>query len=194
MTWEIKKPAEHQLNRIRKFFEAEIVGVSAKESVYVETEMRRQASSFLPRNASGAIYPTFWRAAYLPDGSIAGAICAHTPYAMVTQIAAGPLGEEIARGFARARRILACVAVHKDRRGQGLGSALLEAMEESARAEGAAQITGYMDRLNGEPHFYRKNGYIIMPVQKPVPPLEPYPITETHPDPQMFGRWFYKQL
>ena len=174
MTWEIKEPAEHQLNRIRKFFEAEIVGVSAKESVYVETEMRRQASSFLPRDASGAIYPTFWRAAYLPDGSIAGAICAHTPYALVTQIAASPLGEEFARGFARARRTLACVAVHKDRRGQDLGSALLEAMEEIARAEGAAQITGYMGQADrGEPHFYRKNGYIIRPVQKPVPPLAP---------------------
>ena len=79
-------------------------------------------------------------------------------------------------------------------RGQGVARALLAAVEANARIEGVSHITGFMDERNGEPSFYERNGYRIMPLQEPVPSLEPYPVTESHPDPTLFGHWFYKQL
>ena len=194
MTWEIREPAEHQLNRVRKFCETNILGADAKEAMHVETVIRSRASRFLPMDSSGAAYPTFWRAAWLPDGSLVGAVCAHPPYSMVIQIATQPGGQEYARGLARARRVLGSIAVREDMRGQGVGRALLAAVEANARIEGVSHITGFMDERNGEPSFYERNGYRIMPLQEPVPRLEPYPVTESHPEPTLFGHWFYKQL
>jgi GNAT superfamily N-acetyltransferase len=190
MTWVIREPTIHQLNRVRKFLEAEIVGVSARRAVETEDFLRREAKSLLPVGGD-EVLTTSWHCAYLSDGSLVGAVLTNVPEETVD--VAELFGDRYAQGFARTRRTLASIAVRGDMRGHGIGRALLDVAEAQARAEGAIHLTGFMDERNGAPVFYSKNGYTVQPRNTALPQLEPFPIRERHPN-DLSGCWFYKPL
>ncbi|WP_373462843.1 GNAT family N-acetyltransferase [Arthrobacter pascens] len=52
--------------------------------------------------------------------------------------------------------VLGSIAVREDMRGQGVGRALLAAVEANARSEGVSHMTGFMDERNGVPSFYER--------------------------------------
>lgn len=186
-------PAEHQLGRIRKLFQAEIIGVMANRAVHTESETRQRAFPYLPRDADGLTYSAIWRASYSPAGILQGGVYMHVPYDELLEMMSREGEEDFVRGLGRTRRTLASIAVVEDSRRTGLGTRLLRAAEDEARSQGALWVTGFMDERNGSPDFYRTNGYQILARNRPLPELEPFPVREYHPR-YVNGQWFYKKL
>lgn len=191
--WTIKIPAEHQLNQLRKLFQQAIEGVSAKRAEHDESRRRQEAYDYLPKDEAGLAFPPIWLGAYNESKRLVGALYMHVPYEEIHEIAHDYGGTELARGVGKVRRTLASIAVVKEVRRTGLGTALLRAGESQAKQQGAIWVTGFMDERNGTPDFYASNGYTVLPRNTAPPKLEPFGIHEKHPG-YVNGQWFYKKL
>lgn len=190
MAWIIRRPAEHQLRNINKFFERHITGFTARNAEKHE-QLRARAGRFLPTDENGTVLPSTWLAAY-EGKELVGAINAHPAYEHVLRAMEYNF-EDQARGLARSRRTISGLAVREDMRRQGIAKALIEGAEVEAMAQGASLVAGFMDEENGPPAFYEANGYTAMPRNKPLPYVGEFPIREVHP-PEVNGQWFYKEL
>ncbi|WP_165788334.1 GNAT family N-acetyltransferase [Arthrobacter glacialis] len=190
--WTIKVPAEHRLHHLRKLFQKEIEGVSAKRAEQTETISRRDAYDYVPKDERGQAFPAIWLGAYNVTEHLVGALYMHTPYEELLEIGNG-FDRDFAKGVGKVRRTLASIAVVEDMQRTGLGTALLTAGESQAKQEGAIWVTGFMDERNGTPEFYESNGYNIQPRNIALPKLEPFGVRELHPG-YVNGQWFYKKL
>ena len=136
MTLILKEPANHQIPRVQKFLEQNIIGYQASGSRRAEDKLRAQVRDVLPKDASGSPYPSVWRASYSNERLIVGAGALQAPYETAIMMKTAHDYRAYAEGFLMSRRILEGLAVSKEMRREGLGSRLLEALENQARLEG----------------------------------------------------------
>lgn len=118
--WTIKVSAEHRLHHLRKLFQREIEGVSAKRAELTESISRRDAYDFVPKDERGQAFPAIWLGAYNASDHLVGALYMHTPYEELLEIGNG-FDRDLAKGVGKVRRTLASIAVVEDMRRTGLG-------------------------------------------------------------------------
>jgi len=77
---------------------------------------------------------------------------------------------------------LLAIAVDKELRGEGLGSTLMDSLEEQARASGATRLALDVSAKNeGARHFYDRHGFIVesqWPKRLRIPALKFYRMTK----------------
>jgi len=193
MPWTISEPPDHKITRARRLLEENIRGFSGAGPEINETRVRSAVQELLPRDENGCAYPAIWRGAYSSDNRLLGAAYAHAPYEYAIEMLSKGDSKAYCAGFLKSRRTLGGLAVEASMRGQGLGLELLTEIEDQARNEGVHHLMGFIDARNGGPDFYAKNGYHVLPPNKALPRMGPYPITEVHPV-YLSGSWFYRIL
>lgn len=183
---------ETEARRIYKMAESCVAGFVARRAANEEQHERRKITRLLPIDSDGQIARTRYVGGF-QDGKLVGGVFVHPVYMEAIEGQANGVDEELLRLMLSSRRTLSGLAVLPDFRRRGLASRLVERVASAARDDGARWLTGFMDEKNGTPDLYRELGFHVGERNRPLPPLAPAYVRESHPS-YVNGWWFHMDL